>query len=449
MWYKGTVFYEAFPASFQDFNNDGLGDLLGMTTRLGYLKSLGVTAVRLNSIFPAKNYPDHFQNVTSLLEIDEILGGTKDLAILAESLHARNMSLVLDLPLFPLVKELHQFDWEHIVDGDSTNPNRTDDFGGLKVAAQHLDDNLVVKAIKFWLSFGVDGFYIKGLENFFDDPYLLENVKEWKRILGTERVLIVNEKLYDRLDEKTITEISEHIDLVDVFLDVTQGSSHIAAQIKKIIEGPLKPGYGPYIQWSLGGVTERRISSKGLTPNITLAATLMELMLPGTPSIFYGDEVALQESHDPHGDHADTKHLHHLSAMAWNAAPKFTGRETLPWIPSGATVAFDHIDYVSDMIALRERSPTIYQNAIKKLDKMEPNTSVKYSRNDILILERWYPRRQSFVAISNFGNKLVKLNLSAMFYGGQVMAGRYKSDRVLFSDFEIGPAETIIVRLDK
>lgn len=445
VWYKGSVFYEIFPASFQDYNGDGLGDLLGLTTRLSYLKTLGVSAVRLNSIFPSKNYPDHFQNVTTLMEIDDVLGGTKELGIVAESLHARNMSLVLDLPIYPLLKQLNATDdWE----SDINSTEYSSDSRTIR-SVTHLDtQNTVADAIKLWLSYGVDGFYIKGLENFHDDPYLIENLKLWKKLVGTSKVLIISQNLLNKVDEKLSNDIIKYVDLVDVYLDITQGSQHIAAQIKTTLNGVLAPGDGPYIQWSLGGVSERRIAS-GLTPDASLAATLMELILPGSPNIFYGDEISLQESHDPFGDHVDTKHLHHLSAMAWNTVPQFTNRESLPWIPRGAAVSFNNINYVTDMIALRETSPSIYQNGVRKNERKEPNTSIKYSRNDILILERWYPRRNTFVSISNFGERKVSLDLSSLFYGGQVMAGKTKGQRVLFSEFEIGPIETIIVRLDK
>lgn len=414
---------------------------------------MGVQAVRLNSIFPSKNYPDHFQNVTSLLEIDEVLGTIKDLVKLAEALHSRNMSLVLDLPLYPLLKELRQTGW-HTAEVQSNQTNN--EFPSLKSAAQLKqpdDEHIVIQAMKLWTSKGVDGFYVKGLENFVDDPYLIENVAEWKETIGPDRVLMINHKVLDGLAAAAASNKAKfligYVDLVDVYLNVSLGASHIAAQIKATIEGPLRPDVDvPYVHWSLGGVSERRIASS-MPTNASLAGTLMELMLPGTPSIFYGDEVALQETHDPFDEHVDTKHLHHLSTMAWSTSTQFTTRDALPWIPRGAAVSFGHLNYVTDVIALRTRSPSVYQNAVSKGGKMEPNTSVKYSRNDILILERWYPRRPSFVSISNFGTKTVKLDLSSMFYGGEVKAGNYKSDRVLFSDFEIGAMQTIVVRLDK
>lgn len=419
---------------------------------------MGIQAVRLNSIFPSKNYPDHFQNVTTLLEIDDVLGTAKDLQKLAETLHARNMSLVLDLPLFPLLKELRQTGWNRLDNSDASHVNETtqNEFSSinLKVAAQRKqpDDHIVVQALKLWMSIGVDGFYVKGLENFANDPYLLENVAEWKSTLGPDRVLMISRKVLDAMTHpvNVVTGLLAHVDLIDVYLNVSMGASHIAAEIKSTLDGALMPNANvPYVHWSLGGVSERRIAS-GLPANASLAGTLMELMLPGTVSIFYGDEVALQEAHDPFDEHADTKHLHHLSTMAWSTpGTQFTTRDALPWIPRGAAVSFGHLNYVTDVIALRTRSPAVYQNAVSKAGKMEPNTSVKYSRNDILILERWFPRRPSFVSISNFGAKTVKLDLSSMFYGGEVKAGNYKSDRVLFSDFEIGAMQTIVVRLDK
>lgn len=420
------------------------------------MQALGIGAVRLNSIFPSKNYPDHFQNVTTLMEVDDVLGGKKELRILADLLHARNMSIVLDLPIYPLVKQLNQHaavsdDIDEQANFSSTTGSALTDERILNEAlgkANVPEPDIISDAIRLWLSHGIDGFYIKGLENFANDPYLVENLRLWKSLLDTDQVLIVTSRLIEKVEENVATDILYIVDLVDVYVDVTNGAQNIAAQIKSAIEGPLKPGDGPYIQWSLGGVNERRISNE-FTANVSLAATMMELMLPGSPTIFYGDEIALQESHDPQGEHSDTKHLHHLSAMAWNTVPQFTSRDALPWIPHGGSASFHHMDYVAEMIELREKSPSIYQNFIRKMGRSEPNTSVKYSRNDIVILERSYPRRNTFVAISNFSQKKVSMDLSAMFYSGEIMIGADKGVRVLFSEFEIGPIETIVVRLDK
>lgn len=376
------------------------------------------------------------------MDIDEVLGGKKELKTVIDSLHAKNMSLILDLPIYPLIRELHEprnsifnSTGNHTLNLHSTEEDND-------------DDDVITNAIKLWIGLGVDGFYMKGLENYYDDPFLTENVELWKNTIGTNRIFMVTKTLFDRVEPKIANELIRCIDLVDVYLDISQGSQKVAEEIKNVIGGILEPGDGPYIQWSLSGVTERRITS-GMSSNATLAGTLMQLMLPGSPSIFYGDEIALQESHDPLGDHGDNKHLHHLSTMEFNTSHQFTNRNTLPWLPRGAAVSFDHVNYISDMIALRESSPSIYQNVIRKTAKPEKNTSVKFSRNDLLILERWYPRRRSFVSITNFSNRKLSLDLSAMFYSGEIVIGKLKDQRVLFNEFEIGPIETVIIRLDK
>ena len=52
-WYKGALIYEIYPRSFQDSNGDGIGDLNGITSRLDYLKTLGVDAIWLTPIYPS------------------------------------------------------------------------------------------------------------------------------------------------------------------------------------------------------------------------------------------------------------------------------------------------------------------------------------------------------------------------------------------------------------
>ncbi|GAB0089109.1 4F2 cell-surface antigen heavy chain [Sergentomyia squamirostris] len=441
-WYKGSVFYEIFPASFQDSNGDGLGDLKGLASRVDYIDSLGVGAVRLNSIFPAKHYPDHFQNVTTLLDIDEILGSARDLSYLSRVLHKRNISLLLDLPIYPLIKHLATIEKNDNVSSSHVNDTELD-------GVFQNEDDPILTAMRLWLSLGVDGFYVKGLEHYVDDPYFVENIREWKFALGGDRILMVSKIVFDSVDDTVSEKIKDHVDLVDVFVDASNGTKIIAETVQSLLNSQyLAPGFGPWIHWSLGGVEIRRLA-QGTSSNTSLAATLMQLMLPGTPSIFYGDEVALQEVYDPLGEHEDSKHLHHLSTMVWDSDIQFTVKESLPWLPRGAFVAFHHFEYVAGMIRLRQISPSIYQNAVIKEKQSVLNTAVRYSKNDILILERWYPRRHTFTSISNFGTKPLVLDLSAMFYSGEIILGPFKGEKVFFSSIQVKPMETLVIKLDK
>ncbi|XP_055644916.1 neutral and basic amino acid transport protein rBAT-like [Toxorhynchites rutilus septentrionalis] len=449
-WYKGSVFYEVFPASFQDTNDDGLGDIRGLIGRVEYFNSLGIAAIRLNSIFPSKHYPDNFQDVTSLAAVDEVLGKVEDLQKLAAVLHERNISLVLDIPIYPFVKQLNPptLDVDHL-------PNRTDDVPTsefLRLARSVGEENAITSVLRFWLARGgVDGFYMKGLEHFYDDPLLLQNIKEWKYTLGADRVLMVSKQFVDMVPERIVKDVLHHVDLVDVVLDVSNGTDSIANTVKEAIDGTMMKGVDhPWVHWSLGGVNQRRLTS-GISPNATLAATLMQLMLPGTASIFYGDEIALEDAHDPNGEHSETQHLHHLAAMAWSGFQnQFTGRGTLPWLPKSTSASFHHLDIVIEMIEVRKRSPSIYLNAVVKEGQILPNTDVKSNQNDVLVIQRWYPRRYSFASITNLGMKNISLDLTAMFYSGEIVAGSSsRKERVYFDKFAVEALQTVIVRLHK
>lgn len=464
-WYHGSVFYEIFPASFQDSNDDGIGDLRGIAQRTDYLSSLGVSAVRLNSIFPSTHYPDDFVHPTSLLEVASVLGTAQDVQLLAGTLHDRNISLLLDLPIGGFMKKLDAATTTKptIVVGSLTQSNNetesTEFTATVTTAATNAipqlpltsAGNVVSAAILKWLQLGVDGFYLKGLENFVDDDRLLANLNEWKQLVGPNRILIVSETLIHEINP-TLTPLAlQHIDLVDVHLDVSNGTRHLELHINRLLNGPLAPvELGPWLQWSIGGVDQQRFTRNGQSKNITLAATVMQLMLPGTPNIFYGDEIALEAITDLQNEHNETRHLHHLSTMEWlNSTKKFTNREALPWLPQRAQYSHENFQTVKKMIDLRNRSPSLYKNAICKPEKTLSNTETRCSNDDILVVERVYPRRNSFVSISNFGQKRVSMDMTAMYFSGVKMLDDGQNEKVYFSNFVIGPWETIVVKLDK
>jgi hypothetical protein len=54
-WWKEVVVYQVYPRSFQDSDGDGLGDLRGITSRLDYIKSLGVDVVWLTPVYQSPN----------------------------------------------------------------------------------------------------------------------------------------------------------------------------------------------------------------------------------------------------------------------------------------------------------------------------------------------------------------------------------------------------------
>jgi oligo-1,6-glucosidase len=90
------VIYQIFPASFADSNDDGFGDLNGITAKLDYLESLGVDALWLTPIYPTP-WRDSGYDVADYQNIDPRFGTLADFDVLLAAVHERGMKLIMDL----------------------------------------------------------------------------------------------------------------------------------------------------------------------------------------------------------------------------------------------------------------------------------------------------------------------------------------------------------------
>lgn len=102
---NNRVFYEIFVGSFSDSNGDGIGDIRGIINRFDYLndgdpksgKSLGVEGIWLSPIFESPSY--HKYDVSDYYTIDDEFGSMEDLKELVDLCHERNVKIILDLVL--------------------------------------------------------------------------------------------------------------------------------------------------------------------------------------------------------------------------------------------------------------------------------------------------------------------------------------------------------------
>jgi oligo-1,6-glucosidase len=95
-WWKESVVYQIYPRSFMDSNGDGIGDLRGITSKLDYLKELGVDVIWLSPVYKSPN-DDNGYDVSDYQDIMDEFGTMKDLDELLEGLHSRGMKLMMDL----------------------------------------------------------------------------------------------------------------------------------------------------------------------------------------------------------------------------------------------------------------------------------------------------------------------------------------------------------------
>jgi alpha-glucosidase len=95
-WWQRAVVYQIYPRSFQDSNDDGIGDLAGIARRLTYLKHLGVDAIWLSPIFPSPQR-DFGYDISNYIDVDPIFGTLADFDNLLAAAHEIGFKLLLDL----------------------------------------------------------------------------------------------------------------------------------------------------------------------------------------------------------------------------------------------------------------------------------------------------------------------------------------------------------------
>jgi maltose alpha-D-glucosyltransferase/alpha-amylase len=94
-WNRDAAFMEIFVRSYQDSNSDGVGDFNGLTSRLDYLKSLGVTGIWLMPIMPSEDH-DHGYAVSDYRAIDPDYGTMADFERFVAEAHKRGIGVILD-----------------------------------------------------------------------------------------------------------------------------------------------------------------------------------------------------------------------------------------------------------------------------------------------------------------------------------------------------------------
>ncbi|NLY18929.1 MAG: alpha-glucosidase [Clostridiaceae bacterium] len=192
-WWKEAIVYQIYPRSFKDSNDDGIGDLKGIISRLDYLQELGINVVWLSPVYKSPN-DDNGYDVSDYCDIMDEFGTLEDWEQLRDGLHKRGIRLIMDLVVNHTSDE-HQwfiesrssvdspyrdyYFWRDGKNGREPN-NWCSAFGG---SAWEYDENTkqyylhifskkqvdlrwdnpkvrqdVYKMMKWWLDKGVDGF---------------------------------------------------------------------------------------------------------------------------------------------------------------------------------------------------------------------------------------------------------------------------------------------------
>jgi len=330
------------------------GDLLGLTERLDDLVDLGITGIYLNPIFSATS--NHRYNAYDYLAVDPLLGGDAAFRELLDAAHARGIRVILDgvfnhsgrgfWPFQHLIEAglaSPYRDWFYL-DGDVLDGQRGVDaypvgwrdgshvrtgyraWWGIPSLPKLRVENPAVREFLFgvaehWLRFGIDGWRL-------DVPEDIEDESFWPEFRA--RVRAINAEAY--LVGEIWNEAPEWLrgDRFDAVMNYPLGiailgfvggrsidAEVIAAQANYArelvaLDGPtfgasverLMTLYDPAttaVQFNLIGShdTPRARTVMGGDAGALRLATLLQLTLPGAPSIYYGDELAMEGRADP------------------------------------------------------------------------------------------------------------------------------------------------------
>ena len=214
-WWKHAVLYEIYPRSFQDSNGDGIGDINGITSRLDYLKDLGVDAIWITPMYPSPGI-DYGYDISDYTAIDPEYGTMADFDHMVAEAKTRGIRVIMDYVINHTSDQVSWFkesrssrdnpkrDWyiwrdgKVGADGKIGPPNNWQSWFGHSAwtwdegtkqyyyhyfYVQQPDLNWhnpeVRKAmygvLQFWMKHGVAGFRIDAVSRLFEDPEMRDD----------------------------------------------------------------------------------------------------------------------------------------------------------------------------------------------------------------------------------------------------------------------------------
>lgn len=340
-WAEGAVVYQIFPDRFSRTNNDtsGIwyeppkrfsktiygGTLNGITQHIDYLKELGIQVLYLTPIF--KSSSDHKYNTDDYLQIDEGFGSEEDLKELIDTCHNNDIKIILDGVFNHSGTDFFAFkdvlenqekskykDWYYIksfpVDiypkkSRLQKPNYLTFGYGRWMPKLNTSNkevrNYIFKVAKKYLDMGIDGYRLDVADEISHDFW-----KEFRKVVKSinEEALIIGEVWYestpwllgDEYDTVMNYEFSRDINFIVndknyKCSDFVDDLSFLLGRVHKNARNTL---------WNLidSHDTPRFITSSGSKKKLMFALA-MQMVMPGMPMIYYGDEIGMEGKKDP------------------------------------------------------------------------------------------------------------------------------------------------------
>ena len=406
-WARNAVFYQIFVRSFYDGNGDGIGDFQGITKNIEYLKELGVDAIWLMPMFESSTY--HGYDVVDYYSVEQDYGTMEEFQELVDSCHENDIKIIIDFVVNHSSSYNEWFrdalsnpeseyrDYYLIQDTEPENMSMwwQDEETGLYYYGHYdsimpdfnYDNAAVREKIKdvagFWLDKGIDGFRLDGSNNIDEEDESATHawwqeftayVKEKNPdafIVGenwysnTQSIAPYYGDMYSSFDFPLCNKIADMVggsqtDVVSILAGVHE--SYAAAA-----EG--SNGLVSYFSDStmIGNHDMDRIATRaGSQENARLAAALL-MTLPGTPFIYYGDELG-QYGQSPDGNRREPFDWYASAEGEGMTVMKGTYFDNMVYTVAGDGISYEEeaadensmFNYYKKLIAIRKENPMLF-----------------------------------------------------------------------------------------
>ena len=346
-WHEGVI-YQVYPRSFADADGDGVGDLRGITGRLDHLAWLGVDGVWLSPIYrsPMKDFGYDISDHTA---IDPQFGSLEDFDALVDAAHVRGLKVLLDFvpnhtseehPWFARSPDFYRWhdpapdggppnNWLSVFGGPAWtfDPERGQYYSHAYLREQpDLDwgNPAVVEAmlgiLRFWLGRGVDGFRVDALRQVLKDGELRDNPPNPEFREGLPQYdSLLPVRSADAEDLSPVVAIADTIAagggvmVAELYLPLDRLVRYYRAGVQMpsnmhLISTPWEPAAlaalveeyeavlpeDAWPNWVLGNHDRSRIASR-LGPAQARVAAMLLLTLRGTPTLYQGDELGMED----------------------------------------------------------------------------------------------------------------------------------------------------------
>ncbi|WP_438728106.1 alpha-glucosidase [Parasphingorhabdus sp. DH2-15] len=286
IWWHGAAIYQIYPRSFQDSNSDGVGDLPGITRRMGYIASLGVDAIWISPFFTSP-MKDFGYDVADYCDVDPIFGSLTDFDALIAEARRYGLKVLID-QVYSHTSDQHAwfaesrssrdnakadwFVWADAKPDGSPPSNWQSVFGGpawtwdarrsqyylhnfLSCQPQlngHNPDvqDALLGVAQFWLDRGVDGFRLDALNFAMHDPQLRDNPAAPPSNKQRSRPFDFQKSIYNQSHPDIagfVSRIRELTDRYDTIFTVAEvGGDEAETEMKVFTEGDqrLNSAYG-------------------------------------------------------------------------------------------------------------------------------------------------------------------------------------------------------------